>query len=701
MLFLSFRALSRPRLAAALMVAYPLAAVAQSPAPDNASASQEGDTTPRQQQATRLPEIQVTANPFASSRLSSPSSVVTGDELNYRQQASLGETLNGLPGVSSSYFGPFASRPIIRGMDGDRIRILRNGTESFDASSLSQDHAVPEDPMGLDRVEVLRGPSALLYGGNAIGGVVNTIDGRIPREALEGISGKVESGFSTANNDRHAGAALNAGHDGFNLHVDGSSRSFQRLRIPGHAATKRFRQENPDDDHSDESGRLTNSDGRADSATIGSSYAWDHGYAGFSYNRYRSNYGSVAEPDARLDMQQDNYHFDSEVRDLEGPFTSVKAQASYTRYKHSEIEDGEVGTTFKNRGVDARIEAHHAALGPLDGVVGTEFSHSRFSALGEEGFIPQTDTDKYALFALEKWQVTPRLDLNFGARLDYTRLSPEVQGAEQFAKSRDRNFVTPSLSVGSVFKLDDIWSLTGNLSYTERAPTFYELYANGPHGATGTYEVGNPDASREKAISADAALEFDTGKHTGRIGVFYTHFSNYLGMRGTGEEQPGEDGPLPVYEYADTKARFFGVEAQSKWQLYDGPSGLYHFEAGGDYTNAEDTERHQPLPRIAPLRLRSALDWQLNEWDAQVSVERAAGQHRVPHNSGDDSLSTGGYTRLDTRLGYHFDVGATQWFAFLKGGNLTDAKIRYASSVLREYSPAARRNLQLGVQMNF
>ncbi|WP_241585866.1 TonB-dependent receptor [Rosenbergiella epipactidis] len=645
--------------------------------------------------------ILVTANPLGKSQLAIPNSILVDDELSYHQQASLGETLNQLPGVSSSYFGPFASRPIIRGMDGDRIRILRNGMTALDASALSQDHAVPEDPMGLDRIEVLRGPSALLYGGNAIGGVVNTINGRIPKEAVEGVSGQAETGFSGANNDRHAGAALNTGHDGFNLHLDGSSRSFQDLKIPGNAATNRFKADHPDDEHNDEKGHLTNSSGRADSGTIGTSYAWEHGYTGFSYNRYNSNYGSVAEPDARLKMKQENYNFDSEVRDLEGFFKSAKLQAAYTNYKHSEIEDGEVGTTFKNKGFNARLEGHHTKLGPLDGIIGTEISSSRFSALGEEGFIPRTDTDTYALFLLEQWEVNSKLDLSFGARMDRTHLSPNAQGNTQFAESRTRNFTAPSLSTGAVYKLNKIWSVNSNLSYTERAPTFYELYANGPHGATGTYEVGNPDAKKEKAYSADVALKFDTGANSGSARAFYTHFSNYIGMLSSRQEEEGEDGLLPVYNYRNTDARFYGIELESRWRLYAGQSGQYDLDLGGDYVNAQDTGNNQPLPRISPLRLRAALTWVRGPWDAQLSYEHGAGQHRVPKNSGDDSLSTSGYNRIDSRVGYHFDLGNTQWLAFVKGNNLTNETIRYSTSVLREYSPAAKRNVELGVQVNF
>ena len=652
--------------------------------------------------AAKLSVIQVTGNPLGSERLSTPSSVLTGDKLTYQMGASLGETLNGLPGVASSSFGPFASRPIIRGMDGDRVRIMRNGIGALDASTLSQDHAVPQDPLGLDRIEVLRGPAALMYGGNAIGGVVNSIDGRIARETQPGVTGQVQSGFSSANNDHHAGAALDAGTEsGFNLHLDGSSRTFQDQRIPGKAATNRYRASHPGDVHNDESDRLTNSGGRADTGSIGSSYTWDHGYTGLSFSRYSANYGSVAEPGVRLNMRQNYTQMDTMFKDLEGAFQSIQVQGSYTDYKHQELEDGEVGTTFKNKGFEGRIEARHAPLGPLLGMFGAEFSHSRFSALGEEAFVPQTDTDKYALFLVEKWQLTPSLAWSFGARSEHIKVDPNDKGYTQFNSARERSFTTPSLSTGMVYQLNPIWELSGNLSYTERAPTFYELFANGPHAATGTYEVGNGDVDPEKAVSMDLGLSFDTGKRSGRVGLFYSHFKNYIGMTATGAVEEDEEGALPVYQYDETKARFYGVEAKSSWQLAKAASGLWTLELGGDYTNAEDTKRHEPLPRIAPLRLRTALNWQREKWDARLAVEHASGQHRVPSNSGDDSIPTAGYTRVDSRLGYHFQYSNTDWLAFVEANNLTNDTIRYATSVLREYSPAEQRNVQVGLKMDF
>ena len=654
---------------------------------------------------TRPAELQpqvITANPLGEVQPAAPSSVLQGDDLTLRQKGSLGETLDGLPGVSSTWFGPGASRPIIRGMDGDRIRLLRNGVGALDASSLSYDHAVPEDPNVVERIEVVRGPAALLYGGNAIGGVVNSFDNRIPSEPVDGVHGRGELRYGGADTTRSAAGALEAGDGNFALHLDAGSREFNDLRIPGYAHSRAQRAIDGDDSKH----RVENSDGRQDSGAIGGSYHWDHGYAGLSYSGYDGNYGSPAEEDVRLKMQQDRYAFASEIRDLEGPFSSVKLDAAYTEYQHKEIEDGETGTTFKNDGYEARIEARHKPLGPLEGVVGAQVANSRFSALGEEAFVPHTETDSAALFFLENWQATERLALSFGGRVEHSRVDPDAKDNERFAENDgSRSFTAGSLSSGAVYQLTPIWALAATLSYTERAPTFYELYANGPHAATGTYEVGDADADKEKAVSTDLALRFDNGIHKGSVGVFYSRFSNYIGLLASGRyrDEEGEvvaadnDEALPEYLYSGVRADFYGVEAQDRIHLLESPYGNFDLELSGDYTRAKNRDTGEPLPRIAPLRLNSALIWELQQWQARLEVEHAASQHRVP----DEELSTDGYTTLGASVGYRFDMGGSQWLAFVKGENLTNQTVRYASSILRDSVPAAGRGIEAGVKVAF
>ncbi|WP_447777230.1 TonB-dependent receptor [Pseudomonas chlororaphis] len=641
----------------------------------------------------------ITANPLGSQQTAAPSTVLEGDELTLQQQGSLGETLNKQPGVSSSYFGPGASRPIIRGLDGDRIRLLRNGVGALDASSLSYDHAVPLDPVNVDRIEIVRGPAALLYGGSAIGGVVNTFDNRIPTEAIEGIHGAGELRYGGADTTRSSAGKLEAGNGTFALHLDANSRQFNDLKIPGYA---RSRHAPPSEDGNGKKGRLGNSDGRQDGGAIGGSYTWDDGYAGLSYSNYDSNYGSPAEEDVRIRMKQDHYAFASELRNLDGPFSSLKFDAGYTDYEHREIEGGETGTIFKNKGYEARVEARHQPLGPLNGVIGTQVSRSEFSALGEEAFVPQTETDSAALFILEELQATERLKLSLGGRLEHTRVDPDSKGNERFSQAdSSSSFTAGSLSSGAVYTLTPIWSVAATLGYTERAPTFYELYANGAHVATGTYEVGDANLSKEKAVSSDLALRFDNGTHKGSVGVFYSHFSNYIGLLGSGrtlnDEGEEDAGGMPEYTYSGVRARFAGIEAQDHWKLGESAYGKFALELSGDYTRAKNLDNGEALPRIAPLRLNSGLLWELDRWQARIDVEHAASQRRVP----DNESGTDGYTTLGASAGYHFDIGSSQWLAFVKGENLTNQTVRYASSILRDIAPAQGRSIEVGLRTTF
>ncbi|MDU9390094.1 TonB-dependent receptor [Pseudomonas sp. zfem002] len=661
-------------------------------------------------QALELQPQVITANPLGNAQLATPSSVLEGDRLLLEQKGSLGETLNGEPGVSSTWFGPGASRPIIRGLDGDRIRLLRNGVGALDASSLSYDHAVPLDPVNVERVEIVRGPAALLYGGSAIGGVVNTFDNRIPTAAIEGIHGAGELRYGGADTTRSSAGKLEAGDGTFALHLDANSRQFNDLRIPGYAQSAKVR----DADAPGRRHRLENSDGRQDGGAVGGSYTWEHGYTGVSYSRYDANYGSVAEPGVRLAMEQDHYGFASEIRDLQGPFSSLKIDLGYTDYEHRELEQGEVHTTFKNKGYEARVEARHQPLGPLEGVIGAQVSRNEFSALGEEAFVPQTDTDSLALFLLEQWQASERLNLSLGGRLEHTRVDPDSQGSERFADAdRASSFTAASLSSGALYQLTPVWSLAASLGYTERAPTFYELYANGAHVATGSYEVGDPNLAKEKAIASDLALRFDNGTHKGSVGVFYSHFRNYIGLLASGEVREGHDHDhddeahdhdhehaaegVPEYLYRGVRARFYGIEAQDRWQLLENRYGSFALELSGDYTRAKNLDSGEDLPRIAPLRLNSGLLWNLDRWQARIDVQHAASQHRKPANE----TSTDGYTTLGASVGYRFNVGESDWLAFVRGENLTDQTVRYASSILRDITPAPGRSVEVGLRTTF
>ncbi|WP_353192725.1 TonB-dependent receptor [Pandoraea pnomenusa] len=644
-----------------------------------------------------LPATFVTGNPLgrAIADLAAPVTELDGKALALRRAGTLGETLDGLPGVSSTSYGPNVSRPIIRGLDGDRIRVLQNGTASLDASSLSYDHAVAQDPLSIERIEIVRGPAALLYGGNAVGGVVNTIDNRIPRESLTGISGATDFSYGGANRERAGAAQLEFGNGQFAFHVDGFARKSADLRIPGFAHSAQQRALDGED-APQASGTLPNSDGQVSGAAAGASWTWADGYAGLSYSGYDSDYGTVAEQSTRIRLRQQRLALASEVRNLSGPFTAFKFDFGYTDYEHKEIENGETGTTFKNHGYEGRIEARHAKIGPLEGAVGVQFSQNTFSALGEEAFVPKSDTTNVALFALEEWAVNQAVKLSFGARIEHSSVKPYAGGNERFDNLPSRNFTPGSVSAGVVFALAPAWSVAVNTSYTERAPTFYELYANGPHLATGVWEIGNPQAQLEKAFSTDVSLRYQDGPNKGSVGLFYSRFSNFIALNNTGRTEALDDDTIPVYQYAGVPADLYGVEAEGRARVWQGYGNL-DVELRGDYTVGRNRDTGEPLPRIAPLRLTGALVYGLGHWGARLEVVHASNQGRVPTND----LTTSGYTTLGAALTYQFKAGGAQWLAYLKGENLTNQEVRLASSVLRDIAPQGGRSVRVGLRTTF
>jgi iron complex outermembrane receptor protein len=651
-----------------------------------------------------LAPVFVTANPLGSGALTSPTAALDGDALVLRRANSLGETLNGLPGVSTTTYGPMVGRPIIRGMDGDRIRLLQNGVAAFDASSLSYDHAVPQDPLSIERVEIVRGPAALLYGGNAIGGVVNTIDNRIPREPISGVTGAVDASYGGANDARAGAAQVEGGNGGFAFHVDAFDRDTSNQRIPGYAHSAQQRAiDGPDAEQP--YGSIPNSDGRWHGGAVGTSYTWADGYAGISYNGFDANYGSVAEDDVRLRMHQDHVAVASEVRNLQGPISQLKFDFGYTDYEHREIDNGETSTTFRNHGYEARLEARHAKLGPLEGAFGVQVSQNTFSALGDEALVPTTQTTNVALFGLEEWNVTPALKLSVGGRIEHVKLDPVAGDGTKFADASSRDFNAGSLSAGALYKLTPVWSLAGNVAYTERAPTFYELYANGPHDATGQYLIGNPDAQKEKAISTDLSLRYESGPNKASAGVFYSRFRNYLTEYNTGRLVDDDDTPVPAGTpdalneavYRGVPAEFYGVELEGRWRVL--ARGAHRLDLGltADYTHARNVDTGAPLPRIAPLRATLNADYGYGPFGAHGELVHAWAQHRVPA----DDFPTAGYTTLALALTYKFHVGATNWLAYLRGDNLTNQDVRYASSVVRDIAPEGGRSVMVGLRTTF
>ena len=679
------------RAACLSLLGAPLAALSQT------AAESPGDAPP---EAT-LPAVVVTGRPLGSDGLVTPGSVLAGPGLVLRRGSSLGDTLSGVPGVSSTYFGPNANRPVIRGQDGDRIRVLDNAGASLDASALSFDHAVPIDPLVVERLEVLRGPAALLYGGSAVGGVVNAIDNRIPKAAVDGVGGALELRGAGAASERSASGLVEAGGNGLAIHADAFARRTDDLRVPDF--------ERPlAGGGSERRDRIVNSASDARGGALGAAMTWDHGYLGASVDTYRNDYGIVAEDDVTIRMRRDKLALAGEWRDLDGPLRSVRFRVQDSDYVHREVEgDGTVGTTFRNRGSDARVELEHAPLGAVKGVVGLQAEHTRFEALGEEAFVPSTTSRQLALFALEELKLQGASRLSFGARVERHRIDSagDADPAEpRFGDPQQRRFTARSAALGSVWDLAGLigsgWHLDGNLAYTERAPTSYELYANGVHLATAAFERGDASLGTERGRQLDLALAWSSGHDRLRAGVFVSDFSHYIALLRTGEPDVVGDGgeTFPVYAFTDVRARLEGVELEGAWRAWSGPRTL-DLDAQLDAVRATDRTSGEPLPRIAPLRLRLGAEFATAGWMLRGEVVGVARQDRVPS----DDTPTAGYALLNVSLSKRTDWGGSNALWFVRLDNATDRLAYNAASVatVRSLAPLPGRSLSAGLRVAF
>ncbi|MCA2998094.1 MAG: TonB-dependent receptor [Rhodocyclaceae bacterium] len=670
------------------------------------------------EQKKKVEEIVVLGNPLGATDardVASPVSSLSGDELLMKRGNTLGETLNGLPGVSASWFGPNAGRPVIRGLDGDRVRVLTNLGSSFDASSLSFDHNPAIDPLIIERVEVLRGPAALLYGGTAIGGVVNVIDNRIPAAPMVGPRGSFEVRGGGADRERSAATLLEAGNGVFAIHADGFTRSTQDYRVPSSARVR---------------SPVVNSSADASGGALGASLQFSSGKGsiGLSHSNYQSNYGTVAEADVRIDMKQTRTAAELTLRDLGGSLVDgAFIKAGKSDYKHVEFDGADAGTTFKNLGHDLRAEIKHARFGPLQGVLGFQSEQFEFSALGEEAFIPKSKTRSRGLFLYEEVSRGP-IKYAFGVRAEHSQVNAEgaTRGVPaRFGGADLRRFSLKSGSVGATYRLSPHANLSANIALNERAPTYYELFADGPHVATAAYEVGDRNIGKERATSVDIGVKWrdpaSQGATNASVGLFMQSFSRFLVLRRTGIDRDMEGnrvvtdcgdgtsvesgcaaGILPEYRYQGTWARLSGIEFQGNWRAMENAGWVWDIKTKLDYVRATDRTNREPLPRIAPLRFGIGSVLASGGLRLAVDIERAAKQSRVAPTELGGAVA--GYTLISASVMYNLAIGAGKSATFfLRGANLADQRAFNAASIdtIRYLAPLPGRSIKAGLRVDF
>lgn len=673
----------------------------------------------------------------------SPVSVLSGDELRDRAQPTLGETLKGLPGINASYFGPVSSSPVIRGLDGPRVKITQNGLDSGDASRVGPDHAVATESIVAEQIEVLRGPATLLYGSGAIGGVVNVVDNRIPTDRIDGYQGAAEYSHDTVSNTNTYAGKFTSGHDGFNVHVDGSDRVGHDYETPTFTLEE--------DGELERHNKVTNT--FIDSATvnIGSSYVSEHWTLGLSFGTIESDYGIPAhshdhehdhehehahedEHDSHDEhegsvfarMQQDRWQALASYSFHDSFIETLTLRAGYSDYEHGEIEGDTLGTLFSNTSREARLNAKHR-FGNWHGTLGYHYSDSDYSATGEEAFTPSTKTKMHALYLLEEREFE-RWTLELGARVEDYQLDSEIAQDHGHDHDHDHahedesahsdyeyNDTNLSVSLGGIWNYQDGYALALSLSRSERAPLTGELLANGTHIATGTYELGlayhieDGEAHFEgENIAQETAtnIDFSWRKYVGDFGfnfsAFYNDVENFYYQENTGlvfDHDAGfidaafaDDDALAVYQYRSGDAELYGFELDAHYAL----SSSWQIKGFADSVTAK-LKDGEHLPRIPAAKVGSQLNYLYKDWDFALVATHYLDQ--------DDfsafETKTDSYTLVDFKVNYHFSLGQFDGVAYLQAQNLGDELGFVHTSFIKEQAPLPGRNLRLGVRAYF
>lgn len=640
--------------------------------------------------------------------LLSGSSVVSGEELTRELRPTIGDTLARQAGVSATSFGPSASRPVLRGFQGDRIRVLTDGIGSLDASSTSVDHAVAINPLTAERVEVLRGPSVLLFGSSAIGGVVNVIDARIPRRVPEEVA-HVQAllTYGSAADERSANAAVDVPlGGGFVAHVDGNYTRTNDLEIGGFVLSRELRTQaaasaDPDIQALAElRDVLPNS--ASETSDVAAGLAWIDGQnnVGFSVNRYDSRYAipvrysldpAIEAEAPTLDLRQTRIDGRAEIDTGSGFIDLIRFRGGYSDYRHFEIEDtGEIATTFLTEGVEGRLEAVQTTRNGWGGGFGVQYFNRDFSVDGEEKFLPANTTSQIGLFALQTFDLGA-FRAEAGARYEHTsqRADADVDlGNPDFRRSFD----TISGSAGGSIQIAPGVRLGVNGSHAQRAPTAEELFANGPHAGTQAFEIGNPDFRVERNWGLEGTLRATGNGFSLSASVFGSWFSNYIYEQRTGVIVDD----LPVFQYLQADARYFGVELEASARLARIGGFTINADMVADYVRAT-IDAVGPAPRIPPFRFLAGLEAQSDRIDGRIEVERVTGQDRIAAFE----TPTDGYTMVNASIAFHPFGDANDSSINLSANNIFDVTARRHASFLKDFAPLAGRDIRISARIAF
>lgn len=694
-------------LAGAATALIPNAAFAQEAPPEEAPAA-AGPAASDDPHADHTQDIIVTGFRRDRDDVLSGTSIVSGGELARELRPTIGETLARQPGVSATSFGPNASRPVLRGFQGERVRVLTDGIGSLDASNTSVDHAVAINPLTADRIEVLRGPSALLFGSAAIGGVVNVIDSRIPRRVpAEGIHAAGILTYGSAADERSANATIDVPIAGkWVIHADGNYSRTDDLRIGGFVLSRELRAQAAASDDpevralAELRGRLPNTAAETSDVALGVAYVDGDTNFGISVNRYDSLYGvpvrfslepGVEAEAPRIDVRQNRADARAEIDAGAGFVDSVRFRAGYSDYRHDELEEtGEIGTTFLTKGVEGRLEIVQSDRGGWGGGFGMQYFRRHLDVIGEEKFLPENRTSQFGLFAVQTYEKGP-LRAEAGARFERQTVSAEAD-ADLGNPAMKRSFDALSGSLGASFELADGIRFGLNGSHTQRAPSAEELFAGGPHAGTQSFEIGDPDLGKEKSWGLEATFSAEGDGYSFSASAFRSWFDDYIFERRTGAFED----ELPVFQIDQADARYFGIELEGSVRLARMGGVTLNADAVADYVRAT-IEGAGAAPRIPPFRLMGGLEAQSERVQGRIEVERTAGQDRLAAFE----TPTRGFTLVNASVQFKPLRNNRNTSITLAANNIFDVDARRHASFLKDVAPLAGRDIRLTARLNF
>lgn len=674
-------------------------------------------------------EIVVTASFVDELDLLAGTSTLSGTELDQSIRAQIGDVLTALPGVSATSFTPGASRPVLRGFQGERIRVLTDGIGAIDASNTSADHAVTIDPITAYRIEVLRGPAALLFGSQAIGGAVNVFDRRIPREVPnEIVHVDAVASYGTAADERSIAGGIDVPlTSNLVVHVDGSYRESDDLDIAGFTLAPELRAEQlaiaaeeTEEGHLEEAaealenanlrGTVPNSATETVTAGAGIALIEEWGNIGFSVSYFDSNYGIPSRPGAEhaheehgdeehedeheeghgeapvtIDLEQFRADLRGEIDIGSGFFENIRIRLGYSDYTHTEFEGDEVGTVFLVEGLEGRLEFVQRAQGSWRGVIGGQLYVRDFDAIGAEAFVPRNNTEQVGLFTLQEFDLGAA-HVEIAGRYEHTSVSSGPIGV-------DRSFDAFSGAIGANFEIAPGIKIGGNVSRAERAPSAEELFSNGPHIATQAFEIGNPNFDTETSLGLEAYLRGGVGNVNFALTGYASWFDNFIYDSDTGLEEDG----LPVFQYFQRDARYIGFEAEISARITEIGAFRINTDFVGDYVRATISDGGGPLPRIPPLRLLGGLEAQSDMFDARAEVEWVADQDRTASFE----TRTESFTLVNASIAWRPWGRRNGSTLFASANNIFDVNARRHASFTKDFVPLSGRDFRVGARFSF